>query len=169
MARDLETVTIDRRFRGPLRSANGGYACGLLGSRVGPAAEVTLRLPPPLERPLTWVLEWLHSSVGLTWGWSIVALTIMVRTILLPLTVRQIHSMQRLQRHALPAHFRIHALGRELPRDGRHWSWSKAEPDQSGGEPRLEAERILIRGQPNRARVREVQYLDRRQFRGVGL
>ncbi|MCZ7589561.1 MAG: hypothetical protein M5U27_12055 [Gaiella sp.] len=48
-----ETVTIDRRFRGPLRSANGGYACGLLGSRVGAAAEVTLRLPPPLERPLT--------------------------------------------------------------------------------------------------------------------
>ena len=48
-----EVVVIDRRFRGPLRSANGGYACGLLGSRVGPAAEVTLRLPPPLERPLT--------------------------------------------------------------------------------------------------------------------
>jgi hypothetical protein len=33
-------------------SANGGYAAGLLGSRVGDAAEVTLRLPPPLERPL---------------------------------------------------------------------------------------------------------------------
>ena len=49
----VETVTIDRRYRGPLRSANGGYACGLLGSRVGSAAEVTLRLPPPLERPLT--------------------------------------------------------------------------------------------------------------------
>jgi hypothetical protein len=48
-----ETVTIDRRYRGPLRSANGGYACGLLGSRVGSAAEVTLRLPPPLERSLT--------------------------------------------------------------------------------------------------------------------
>lgn len=46
------TVTIARRYRGPLESANGGYAAGLLGSRVGPAAEVTLRLPPPLERPL---------------------------------------------------------------------------------------------------------------------
>ena len=53
MTTDVETVTIDRRYRGPLRSANGGYACGLLGSRVGPGAEVTLRLPPPLERPLT--------------------------------------------------------------------------------------------------------------------
>jgi hypothetical protein len=46
------TVTIDRRFRGPLESANGGYAAGLLGSRVGSAAQVTLRLPPPLGRPL---------------------------------------------------------------------------------------------------------------------
>ena len=45
-------MTIDRRYRGPLTSANGGYAAGLLGSRVGDAAEVTLRLPPPLERPL---------------------------------------------------------------------------------------------------------------------
>ena len=45
-------VTIARRFRGPLDSANGGYAAGLLGSRLGAAAEVTLRLPPPLERPL---------------------------------------------------------------------------------------------------------------------
>jgi len=47
------TVTIDRRYRGPLTSANGGYAAGLLGSRLGAAAEVTLRRPPPLERALT--------------------------------------------------------------------------------------------------------------------
>ena len=53
-----------------------------------------------LELALTWLLEWLHNSAGLSWGWSIVATTIIVRTILLPLTVRQIHSMQRLQRHA---------------------------------------------------------------------
>lgn len=46
------TVTIDRRFRGPLDSANGGYTAGLLGARLGGVAEVTLRLPPPLERPL---------------------------------------------------------------------------------------------------------------------
>ena len=50
MAQD--TVTIDRRYRGPLTSANGGYAAGVLGARLGAAAEVTLRLPPPLERPL---------------------------------------------------------------------------------------------------------------------
>jgi hypothetical protein len=46
-------VTFDRRFRGPLTSANGGYACGRLAAFVvGEAVEVTLRLPPPLETAL---------------------------------------------------------------------------------------------------------------------
>jgi hypothetical protein len=48
-----EPVVIDRRFRGPPDSAHGGYSCGLLATRVeGPCAAVSLRLPPPLERPL---------------------------------------------------------------------------------------------------------------------
>jgi YidC/Oxa1 family membrane protein insertase len=54
----------------------------------------------PIENILEDVLVWLHSSVGFTWAWSIVALTIIVRIVLVPLTVRQIHSMQQLQRHA---------------------------------------------------------------------
>jgi YidC/Oxa1 family membrane protein insertase len=54
----------------------------------------------PIERPLTALLEWLHGTIGLSWGWSIIALTILVRMTLVPLTVRQIHSMQKLQRHA---------------------------------------------------------------------
>jgi hypothetical protein len=46
-------IVFDRRFRGPLTSANGGYACGRLAAFVeAPEVEVTLRLPPPLERPL---------------------------------------------------------------------------------------------------------------------
>ena len=46
-------LTIDRRYRGPLTSANGGYACGRLAAYVDAhEVEVTLRLPPPLERPL---------------------------------------------------------------------------------------------------------------------
>lgn len=45
--------TFARRFRGPLSSANGGYAAGRLAAHVpADAVEVTLRLPPPLERPL---------------------------------------------------------------------------------------------------------------------
>ena len=54
----------------------------------------------PLEDILRHILDWFHTSVGLPWSWSIVALTIMVRLLLVPLTVRQIHSMQNLQRHA---------------------------------------------------------------------
>ncbi len=54
----------------------------------------------PLENVMQDVLEWLHSSVGLPWAWAIVALTIIVRMLLVPITVRQIHSMQSLQAHA---------------------------------------------------------------------
>ena len=46
-------IVLPRRFRGPLASANGGYACGRLASFVDASeVEVTLRLPPPLDRPL---------------------------------------------------------------------------------------------------------------------
>ena len=48
---------IAERFRGPARSANGGYAAGRLAAFVDGPAEVTLRLPPPLERPLTVVRD----------------------------------------------------------------------------------------------------------------
>jgi hypothetical protein len=49
----LAPLTIARRFRGPRTSANGGYAAGLLAQAVADSTvEVTLRLPPPLERPL---------------------------------------------------------------------------------------------------------------------
>jgi YidC/Oxa1 family membrane protein insertase len=54
----------------------------------------------PLEHLLRHVLNWLHGTIGLPWAWSIVALTILVRMILVPLTVKQIHSMQSLQAHA---------------------------------------------------------------------
>ncbi len=54
----------------------------------------------PLEDLLTWTLENLHQTVGLSWAWSIVALVVIVRMLLVPLTVRQIHSMQNLQAHA---------------------------------------------------------------------
>jgi hypothetical protein len=46
-------ITFERRYRGPLTSANGGYACGRIAAYVdAETVEVTLRLPPPLERPL---------------------------------------------------------------------------------------------------------------------
>jgi hypothetical protein len=45
-------LVIDPRFCGPPDSANGGYTCGLLASFVAGPAQVTLRVPPPLGRPL---------------------------------------------------------------------------------------------------------------------
>jgi hypothetical protein len=47
------TLTIARRYRGPLNSGNGGYSAGLLAGFLDGPAEVTLRLPPPLERELS--------------------------------------------------------------------------------------------------------------------
>ncbi len=41
-----------RRFCGPPGMANGGFACGSIAALHGGAAEVTLRRPLPLERPL---------------------------------------------------------------------------------------------------------------------
>jgi YidC/Oxa1 family membrane protein insertase len=54
----------------------------------------------PLENLLTDVLIWFHETASLSWGWSIVALTVLVRVLLVPVAIRQIHSMQSLQIHA---------------------------------------------------------------------
>jgi len=53
-----------------------------------------------LESGMRHVLSFFHASLGFTWAWSIVATTVAVRIILVPLTIRQIHSMQSLQLHA---------------------------------------------------------------------
>jgi hypothetical protein len=47
-----EHIVIDARFRGPPDSGNGGYVCGRLAAFIEGTAEVTLRKPPPLGRPL---------------------------------------------------------------------------------------------------------------------
>jgi YidC/Oxa1 family membrane protein insertase len=54
----------------------------------------------PIEDLLRSLLEWFHGTAGLSWAWSIVALVVLVRLVLVPVTVRQIHSMQNLQAHA---------------------------------------------------------------------
>ena len=62
----------------------------------------TIPVLDQLETVLRHVLKWLgpHGTIGLPWAWSIVALTVIVRILLVPLTVKQIHSMQNLQRFA---------------------------------------------------------------------
>jgi hypothetical protein len=48
-----ENIRIPARYQGPDGSGNGGYVCGRVAALVdGPVAEVTLRLPPPLESEL---------------------------------------------------------------------------------------------------------------------
>ena len=47
-----ERVLIGRRFNGPPESAHGGYACGLVATPIDGCESASLRVPPPLERPL---------------------------------------------------------------------------------------------------------------------
>jgi YidC/Oxa1 family membrane protein insertase len=42
------------------------------------------------------ILNFFHDNVGMSWGWSIVALTVVVRAALLPLTLKQFKSMQNM-------------------------------------------------------------------------
>jgi YidC/Oxa1 family membrane protein insertase len=42
------------------------------------------------------ILKIFHDTIGLSWGFSIIALTLLVRSCLLPLTFKQYHTMQRL-------------------------------------------------------------------------
>jgi YidC/Oxa1 family membrane protein insertase len=66
---------------------------------VIPAALLASPLSP-IEDGLRAILVWLHGTIGLPWAWSIVGLTVIVRMLLVPLTVKQIHSMQSMQAHA---------------------------------------------------------------------
>lgn len=45
-------MIIERRYRGPNESGNGGYSAGVFAQLVEGDAEVTLRTPPPLETEL---------------------------------------------------------------------------------------------------------------------
>jgi YidC/Oxa1 family membrane protein insertase len=51
----------------------------------------------PLINVFEAVLKFFHNSLGIPWGWAIVLLTICVRACLVPLTIKQMGSMARLQ------------------------------------------------------------------------
>ena len=48
----MTSIIIDKRYCGPPNSGNGGYVCGRLARHIPGGAEVTLRAPPPLDKPL---------------------------------------------------------------------------------------------------------------------
>ncbi len=53
----------------------------------------------PLIDAFEAVLKFFHGG-GISWGWSIVLLTVCVRAVLVPLTLKQLRSMQKLQQLA---------------------------------------------------------------------
>lgn len=67
----MPQVIVPGIFNGPDRSGNGGYVCGLMEDAVGESIEVRLRLPPPLDTPMT-VAE-VESGWELRNGESVVA------------------------------------------------------------------------------------------------
>lgn len=76
-----EYFSIDARFCGPPRSANGGYVCGLMAGRLasrlaghlagGGAVTVRLKAPPPLAERMR--LDYSDTGAKLTHGATLVA------------------------------------------------------------------------------------------------
>lgn len=64
----MTTLTIDRRYKGPPESGNGGYVCGLLAAALETDVRVRLMAPPPLDAPLELAPqgdgEWVLSAAG---------------------------------------------------------------------------------------------------------
>jgi YidC/Oxa1 family membrane protein insertase len=58
---------------------------------------LTANIFQPLIDVFEAVLKFFHNSVGVPWGWSIVLLTVVIRALLIPLTLKQFSSMQKLQ------------------------------------------------------------------------
>jgi YidC/Oxa1 family membrane protein insertase len=59
---------------------------------------VSANIFQPLITVFEAVLKFFHNNAGVGWGLSIVLLTLVIRILLLPLTLKQFHSMQALQR-----------------------------------------------------------------------
>ena len=71
---DGTAMEVDYRFRGPPHSGNGGYVSGLFAKHAGmeAAAEITLRAPTSLGRPLS-VLSTDDGEASLMDGMTLVA------------------------------------------------------------------------------------------------
>lgn len=66
-----EHIIIPRRFNGPPESGHGGYVGGVVAGLVGGEAEITLRRPPPLDKPLE--VQRLDGDVTLVEGDTVIA------------------------------------------------------------------------------------------------
>ena len=67
----MSTIRIERRFRGPPETGNGGYVAGLVAAALGGSnCTVTLKSPPPIDEDLTLTTE--DSSASLKWDDNVV-------------------------------------------------------------------------------------------------
>mgnify|MGYP003577495999 CR=1 FL=1 len=67
----MSTIRIERRFRGPPATANGGYVAGLVAAALGGSnCTVTLNSPPPIDKDLTLTTD--DAAATLSWDDSIV-------------------------------------------------------------------------------------------------
>lgn len=64
-----------------------------------PHANIITDLLGPLINLLDEALRWFYFDVGIAWGWGIILLTFIVRTLLIPLTYKQITSMLHMQQY----------------------------------------------------------------------
>jgi len=49
----MSTIVVEKKFRGPPNSGNGGYVAGLIGREMPGPATAMIRAPVPLDTPLT--------------------------------------------------------------------------------------------------------------------
>ena len=67
----MSTIRIERRFRGPPETGNGGYVAGLVAAALGGSnCTVTLKSPPPIDQDLTLTTQ--DSSASLMWDDGVV-------------------------------------------------------------------------------------------------
>jgi hypothetical protein len=69
----IDEVVIDKRFRGPPNSGNGGYTCGLVAGYIDGPASVRLLRPPPLDRTLVVYSSGEEGQVSLSDGEDVIA------------------------------------------------------------------------------------------------
>jgi YidC/Oxa1 family membrane protein insertase len=60
---------------------------------------ITANIFQPLIDVFAHVIKFYHDSLGASWGWSIVLLTVSVRLVMVPLAVKQMHGMRSMQQH----------------------------------------------------------------------
>ncbi len=60
---------------------------------------ITANIFQPLIDVFASVIKFYHGTIGASWGWSIVLLTVTVRLVLVPLAIKQFHGMRAMQQH----------------------------------------------------------------------